>query len=135
MDVRGGVLMAVKRRVYKRDKRARFAPTGSTRVRRIARKVNHRRPHYVRGSLGKTVRFGRAVPGGEDAGVHVGTKLRTKRRASTTSAFQPAGKSQPPSRRTSAVIFPLSGLRQDDVALAEGFEPYSATWSVCQNRP
>jgi hypothetical protein len=34
----------------------------------------------VRGSLGKTVRVGRVGPGGEYAGVHVGAKLRTRRR-------------------------------------------------------
>lgn len=72
--------MAAKRRAYKRDKRGRFAPTGSTRVRRVARRVNRRRPRYVRGSLGKTVRVGRVGPGGEYAGVHVGAKLHTKRR-------------------------------------------------------
>jgi hypothetical protein len=69
-----------KRRTYKRDKRGRFAPTGSTRVRRIARKVNRRRPHYVRGSLGKTVRIGRVGPGGEYTGVHVGAQLRSRKR-------------------------------------------------------
>ena len=72
--------MAARRRVYNRDKRGRFGPTGSTRVRRIARKVNRRRAHYVRGSLGKTVRVGRVGARGEYAGVHVGAKLCTKRR-------------------------------------------------------
>jgi hypothetical protein len=72
--------MAAKRRAYKRDKRGRFAPTGSTRARRIARKVNRRRPRYIRGSLGHTLRVGRVGPGGEYAGVHVGAKLRTRRR-------------------------------------------------------
>jgi hypothetical protein len=70
----------VKRRTYKRDRRGRFAATGSNRVKRIRRKVNRRRPRYVRGSLGKTLRIGRVGPGGEYAGVHVGAKLRTKRR-------------------------------------------------------
>jgi hypothetical protein len=69
-----------KRRTYKRDRRGRFASTGSTRVKRITRKVNRRRPRYVRGSLGKTLRVGRVGPGGEYAGVHVGAKLRTKHR-------------------------------------------------------
>ena len=69
-----------KRRTYKRDKRGRFASTGSSRVKRITRKVDRRRPRYVRGSLGKTLRVGRVGPGGEYAGVHVGAKLRTKRR-------------------------------------------------------
>ena len=72
--------MAAKRRAYKRDKWGRFVPTGNTRVRRIARRVNRRRPRYVRGSLGETVRVGRVGPGGEYAGVHVGAKLRTRRR-------------------------------------------------------
>ena len=69
-----------KRRTYKRDKRGRFAPTGTSRTRPIGRKINRRRPRYVRGSLGHTLRVGRVGPGGEYAGVHVGAKLRTKRR-------------------------------------------------------
>jgi hypothetical protein len=69
----------VKRRTYK-HKRGRFAPTGRSRVTRIGRKINRRRPRYVRGSLGHTLRVGRVGPGGEYAGVHVGGKLRTKRR-------------------------------------------------------
>ena len=69
-----------KRRTYKRDRRGRFASTGSTRVKRIGRKVNRRRPRYVRGSLGKTCGSAVSAPGGEYAGVHVGAKLRTKRR-------------------------------------------------------
>ena len=69
--------LEAKRRTYKRG---RFAPTGSTRVKRTARKINRRRPRYVRGSLGKTMRVGRVGPGGEYAGVHVGAKLRTRRR-------------------------------------------------------
>jgi hypothetical protein len=72
-------LMA-KRRTYKRDKRGRFAPTGSSRVKNFGHKINRRRPRYVRGSLGETLRVGRVGPGGEYAGVHVGAKLRTKRR-------------------------------------------------------
>ena len=41
-----------KRRTYKRDKRGsrRFASTGSPRVKRVSRKINRRRPRYVRGS-------------------------------------------------------------------------------------
>jgi hypothetical protein len=70
-----------KRRTYKRDRRGRFASTGSSRAGRIGRKINRRRPRYVRGSLGKTVRIGRVGPGGEYAGVHLGAKLRTKRRS------------------------------------------------------
>lgn len=69
-----------KRRTYKRDRPCRFAPTDGTRVKGIRRKINRRRPRYVRGSLGKTVRVGRVGPGGEYAGVHVGAKLRTKGR-------------------------------------------------------
>jgi hypothetical protein len=69
-----------KRRTYKRDKRGRFAPTGSSRARRIGRTINRRRPHYVRGSFGKTVRLGRVGPGGEYAGIHVGAQLRSRKR-------------------------------------------------------
>jgi hypothetical protein len=69
-----------KRRTYKRDRRGRFAPTGATRIKRVGRKINRRRPRYVRGSLGKTLRVGRVGPGGEYAGVHVGAKLRARRR-------------------------------------------------------
>ena len=53
-----------KRRTYKRDRRGRFASTGSTRVKRVGRKINRRRPRYVRGSYGKTVRLGRVGRGG-----------------------------------------------------------------------
>ena len=70
-----------KRRTYKRDKRGRFASTGSSRAKRAGRKIKSRRPHYVRGSVGKTVRVGRVGPGGEYAGIHVGAKLRTRKRA------------------------------------------------------
>lgn len=69
-----------KQRTYKRDRRGRFASTGSSRVKRLGRKIHRRRPRYVRGSLGKTLRVGRVGPGGEYAGVHVGAQLRTKRR-------------------------------------------------------
>lgn len=69
-----------KRRTYKRDKRGRFASTGHSRVKRVGRKIRRRRPRYVRGSLGQTVRVGRVGPGGEYAGVHVGAKVRTRRR-------------------------------------------------------
>ena len=34
----------------------------------------------VRGSVGKTVRLGRVGPGGEYAGIHVGAKLRSRKR-------------------------------------------------------
>jgi len=69
-----------RRRTYKRDRRDRFASTGRTRVNRIRRKVSRRRPRYVQGSLGQTVRVGRVGSGGEYAGIHVGAKLRTKLR-------------------------------------------------------
>jgi hypothetical protein len=45
----------------------------------MGRKINRRRPRYVRGSLGKTIRAGRVGPGGEYAGVHVGAQLRTRK--------------------------------------------------------
>jgi hypothetical protein len=38
----------------------------------VGRKISRRRPRYVRGSLGKTVRLGRVGPGGEYAGIYVG---------------------------------------------------------------
>jgi hypothetical protein len=68
------------RRAYKRDKRGRFASSGTTRIKRAGRKINRRRPRYVRGSVGKTVRVGRVGPGGEYAGIHAGVKLRTRKR-------------------------------------------------------
>jgi hypothetical protein len=66
-----------KRRSYKRDRRGRFAPTRSSRVKNVGRKIHRRRPRYVGGSLGKTVRVGRVGPGGEYAGIHVGAQLRS----------------------------------------------------------
>ena len=73
--------MAAKR-TYKRDRRGRFASSGTTRIRRAGRKISRRRPRYVRGSVGNTVRVGRVGPGGEYAGIHAGVKLRSpKRRA------------------------------------------------------
>ena len=69
-----------KRRTYKRDKRGRFASTGSSRIKRIGQKINRKRPRYIRGSVGKTVRVGRVGPGGEYAGIHVGARLRGRRR-------------------------------------------------------
>lgn len=69
------------KRRYKRDRKGRFASNGSSPVKRTARKIKSRRPRYVRGSVGKTVRVGRVGPGGEYAGVHVGAKLRTRKRA------------------------------------------------------
>jgi hypothetical protein len=47
-------------------------PPAAPESRRVGRKINRRRPRYVRGSLGKTVRLGRVGPGGEYAGIHVG---------------------------------------------------------------
>ena len=69
-----------KRRTYKRDRRGRFAPTGGSRAKRIGQKINRKRPRYVRGSIGKTVRVGRVGPGGEYAGIHVGARLRGPKR-------------------------------------------------------
>jgi hypothetical protein len=69
-----------KRRIYRRDKRGRFAPTGRSRIKRVGRKLNRRRLRYVRGSMGKTVRLGRVGPGGEYAGIHVGAQLRSRKR-------------------------------------------------------
>jgi hypothetical protein len=70
-----------KRRTYRRDAKGRFASTGSSRAKRVGKKINRRRPRYVRGSVGKTVRVGRVGPGGEYAGIHTGVKLRTRKRA------------------------------------------------------
>jgi hypothetical protein len=69
-----------KRRTYKRDKRGRFASAGGSRALRVGRKISRRRPRYVRGSVGKTVRVGRVGPGGGYAGVHVGAKFRSPKR-------------------------------------------------------
>jgi hypothetical protein len=67
------------RRTYKRDKRGGFASTGTTRIKRVGRKINRRRPHYVRGSFGKTVRVGHVgAAGGEYAGIHVCAQLRSR---------------------------------------------------------
>jgi hypothetical protein len=69
-----------KRRTYRRDPRGRFASTSGSSARQIGRKINRRRPRYVRGSLGKTLRVGRVGPGGEYAGMHVGAQLRSHKR-------------------------------------------------------
>ncbi|TPG26182.1 hypothetical protein [Mycolicibacterium hodleri] len=47
----------------------------------MSKRINRKRPRYVRGSAGSTVRVGRVGPGGEYAGVHVGAKLRTRKSA------------------------------------------------------
>jgi hypothetical protein len=83
------------KRTYKRDKRGRFASSGSTRVKRVGRKINRRRPRYVRGSVGKTVRVGRVGPGGEYAGIHAGVKLRSPKRAAEYYVGVSAGKRIP----------------------------------------
>ncbi len=70
-----------KRRNYKRDRKGRFASTGSSRAKRVARKLKKRRPRYVQGSVGSTVRLGRVGPGREYYGVSAGAKLRTRKRA------------------------------------------------------
>jgi hypothetical protein len=90
-----GLTAMAKRRTYKRDRRGRFAPTGRSRAKRIGGKINRRRPHYVRGSLGKTVRIGRVGPGGEYAGVHVGAKLRTRKRGAEFYVGLSAGRKIP----------------------------------------
>jgi hypothetical protein len=68
------------KRTYKRDRRGRFASTGTTRVKRAGRSINRRRPRYIRGSAGKAVRVGRVGPGGEYAGIHAGVKLHSRKR-------------------------------------------------------
>jgi hypothetical protein len=68
------------KRHYRRDRRGRFASTGSSRVKRVGKKLNRKRPRYIRGSAAKNVRVGRVGPGGEYAGVHAGVKLRSRKR-------------------------------------------------------
>ena len=80
------------KRNYKRDRRGRFASTGSSRVTRATKKINRKRPKYVRGSAGKTVRVGRVGPGGEYAGVHAGVKLRSRKRSAEYYVGVSAGK-------------------------------------------
>jgi hypothetical protein len=77
------------KRHYRRDRRGRFASTGSSRVKRVGKKLNRKRPRYIRGSAAKNVRVGRVGPGGEYAGVHAGVKLPAENAAgSTTLAYQ-----------------------------------------------
>jgi hypothetical protein len=78
--------------MYRRDARGRFAPSGATQVKRAGRRINRRRPRYVRGSVGKTVRVGRVGPGGEYAGIHAGVKLRTRKRGAEYYVGVSAGK-------------------------------------------
>jgi hypothetical protein len=68
------------KRRYKRDRKGRFASTGSSRVKRVGKKINRRRPRYVRGSVGSTVKLGRVGPGREYYGISAGAKLRTRKR-------------------------------------------------------
>jgi len=63
-------LSHAKRRTYKRDRRGRFASTGSPRVKRARRMINRRRARYVRSSLGKTVRVGRSALAVSTPGSH-----------------------------------------------------------------
>lgn len=70
-----------KRRIYKRDRKGRFASTGSSRANRATRKLKKRRPRYVRGSVASTVRLDRVGPGREYYGISAGAKLRTRKRA------------------------------------------------------
>lgn len=70
--------MAAKRN-YKRDSKGRFASTGRSRVKRTGKKINRKRPRYVRGSAGSTVRLGRVGPGREYYGVSAGVKVRSRK--------------------------------------------------------
>jgi len=91
------------RRTYKRDRRGRFASTGSTRVKRIRRTMNRRRPRYVRGSLERPCESAAWALG---ANMRVYTWARSyvqSAAANTTLAFRPAAEFQRPSRRTSAL--------------------------------
>ena len=80
------------KRNYKRDRRGRFASTGSSKARRTVRKVNRRRPRYVRGSAGKTVRLGRVGPGQEYAGFSAGVQLRGRKHGAQYYVGVSAGK-------------------------------------------
>jgi hypothetical protein len=66
--------------VYEGPGAAGSRPSAAPESRRVGRKNNRRRPRYVRGSLGKTVRLGRIGPGGKYAGIHVGAHLRSRKR-------------------------------------------------------
>jgi hypothetical protein len=68
------------RRAYRRDAKGRFASTGRSRVQRAGRKIGRRRPRYVRGSAGSTVRLGRVGPNREYYGISAGAKVRTRKR-------------------------------------------------------
>jgi hypothetical protein len=103
-----------KRRTYKRDRRGRFASTGSTRVKRVRRKINRRRPRYVRGSLGKTLRVGRVGPGAITRAYTSALSCARSVAASTTSAF----------RRPQNCDAVLALLAHQLGRVAEGFEPY-----------
>ncbi|CKI23764.1 hypothetical protein LTT02_28505 [Mycolicibacterium smegmatis] len=81
-----------KRRTYKRDRKGRFAPTGGSSVKRTARKIKTRRPRYVSGSAGSTVRLGRVGPNREYYGVSAGVKLRTRKRRAEYYVGVTAGK-------------------------------------------
>lgn len=63
------------KRRYKRDRRGRFTANGSSHAKRVSKKLNRKRPRYIRGSAAKTVRVGRVGPGGEYTGIHVGARL------------------------------------------------------------
>lgn len=80
------------RRTYKRDSKGRFASTGRSRVKRTARKVNRRRPRYVVGSAGSTVRLGRVGPNREYYGASAGVKMRTRKRGAEYYVGVTAGK-------------------------------------------
>ena len=80
------------KRQYRRDRRGRFTSTGSSHVKRAGRKLNRKRPRYIRGSAAKTVRVGRVGPGGEYAGIHVGARLRGRKRGGEYYVGVSAGK-------------------------------------------
>lgn len=66
------------KRRYKRDRRGRFAATGSSHAKRVSKKLNRKRPRYIPGSAAKTVHVGRVGPGGEYAGIYVGARLHSR---------------------------------------------------------
>jgi hypothetical protein len=69
-----------RRRTNKRDKRSRFASTGSSRISRVGRKISRSRPRCVCASVACTIRLGAVGPGVIYERVHVGAQLRSRKR-------------------------------------------------------
>ena len=85
-----------KRRTYKRDKRGRgrFASTGSSRVKRVSRKINRRRPRYVRGSWARRcASAASALAASTPASTSARSSAAASAAPSTTSEYQRAAES------------------------------------------